>query len=114
MENIEFNFKNFDYLFFMELKEKQLSLGIIEVDKKELKDISDREKELFISNIADVDYETLYKLETNVNPRALIEIIKFINKTVYIYCDSKQTKDFLFHNFNKNDYDIKLQFKIKI
>lgn len=114
MENIEFNFKNFDYLFFMELKEKQLNVGIIEVDKKEFKGISDREKELYISHIVDIDYEVLYKLETNVNPRSLVEIIKFINRATYLYCDTKQTKDFLFHNLNKNDYEIKLQFKIKI
>lgn len=114
MESIEFDFKNFDYLFFMELKEKQLNVGIIEVDKKELKDISDREKELYISHIVDIDYDVLYKMETNINPRSLVEIIKFINKSVYIYCDTKKAKDFLFYNIYKKVYDIKLQFKIKI
>lgn len=114
MENVEFNFKEFDYLFFMELKEKELNVGIIEVDKKELKDISDREKELRLKHIASIDYDVLYKMETNINPKSLVKIIKFINKSVYIYCDTKQTKDFLFHNFEKNDYDINLQFKIKI
>lgn len=89
MENIEFNFKSFDYLFFLELQGKQLNVGIIEVDKKEMKEISDREKELFISNIVDIDYEVLYKLEINVNPRGLVEIIKFINRATYLYCDTK-------------------------
>ncbi len=114
MERVEFDFKRFNYLFFLELQEKQLNVGIIEVDKDEVKDISDREKELYLKNIINIDDDVLYKMESNINPRGLVNIIKFINKSVYLFCESKHTKDFLFQNFNKSDYEIKLKFKIRI
>lgn len=114
MERVEFDFKRFNYLFFLELQGRQLNVGIIEVNKNEVKDISDREKELYLKNIGNVDYDILYKMETNINSRSLVDIIKFINKSVYLFCETKHTKNFLFQNFNKSNFEIELKFKIRI
>ena len=112
MKNVEFNFEKYEYLFFIKLNEKEVDVGIIEIDR--IEDRSDNEKGLYIKDITNLNYNILNKLENKVYPKNLIKIIQFIEESTYIHCDTKQRKEFLEQNFRKNDYSIKYEWKIKI
>ena len=51
MEEIKFNFENKDYLFFIQLNENKINIGIIELDKTELIELSEFEKEKHLKNV---------------------------------------------------------------
>lgn len=112
MENVEFDFEKYEYLYFIKLNEMKVSMGIIEMDKME--DKSDNEKELYIKNIANLNYNVLNKIENKVYPKNLIKIIQFVEESIYVHCDTKQRKEFLEQNFIKNNFNIMYEWKIKI
>jgi xanthine/uracil/vitamin C permease (AzgA family) len=51
MEDFEFNFKEKDYLIFIQLIEKKSTIGIIVLNKTGLIELSDFEKENYLKNI---------------------------------------------------------------
>ncbi len=51
MKEIKFNFENKDDLFFMLLDETRINIGIIELDKTELIELSEFEKEKHLKNV---------------------------------------------------------------
>ena len=112
MEEIEFNFVENDYIFFLKLND-ETTIGILEIEKEKTNKISEVEKEKYYKNVASLDYETLEKLEKQINPRTLVEIVKYINEAIYILCDTRERKEFLEQNLKKN-YKLKLVWKIKL
>lgn len=114
MEDIKFDFNNMEYIFFIKIDEKDLNIGIIEIDKVETITLNEIEKEKYINNIISMDYDILYKMEKKINPKTLVRIIKYMNESTYIYCDKKERKDFLEQNIKRNNYKIKVVWKIKI
>lgn len=112
MENVEFDFEKYEYLYFIKLNENEVSMGIIEMDKME--DKSNNEKELYINNIVNLNYNVLNKIENKVYHKNLIKIIQFIEESIYVHCDTKQRKEFLEQNFKKNNFSIMYKWKIHI
>lgn len=114
MDNIEFDFDNTDYLFFILLEEQKVQIGIIELKKEKIRKLSENEKEKFLKNIFNLDYEVFNKLKQKVNPRLLTRIEKYINKSIYFYCDAKVRKDLLIQNMKKISSDLTVVWRIKL
>lgn len=112
MENIEFDFENKEYLLYIRLDE-EAEIGVIEIENENIENITEIEKEKLLKNITNLDYDILYKLEQQVNPKGLVKIIKFINEAIYYYCDTKIKKEILEQNL-KNKYQINIVWKIKL
>ena len=114
MKEIEFDFKNKEYLFFIRLEDKQAGIGVIELDKIPLVNISEYDKEKCLKNIFGLDYEVLEKLEQKVNPKLLVKVVNHINKSIYFHCDTEMSKNLLEENLKKIQYDINIIWKIKL
>lgn len=114
MDNVEFDFDNTDYLFFILLEEYKVQIGIIELKKEKIKKLPENEKEKFLKNIFNLDYEVFYKLEQTINPRLLTKIVKYINKSIYFYCDTDVRKDLLIQNLKKISSDLTVVWRIKL
>lgn len=114
MDNIEFDFDNTDYLFFILLEEHKVQIGIIELRKEKIRKLSEDQKEKFLKNIINLDYEVFNKLEQKINPRLLTRIVKYINKSIYFYCDTKVRKDLLIQNLKKISSDLTVVWRIKL
>lgn len=114
MKEIKFNFENKDYLFFIQLNENKINLGIIELDKTELVELSEFEKEKHLKNILGLDYETLDKLEKKINPKSLPKIIQFINDSIFFYCDTETRKNLLEQNSKNRDYEMQIAWKVEL
>lgn len=101
MKEIKFNFENKDYLFFIQLNDNKINLGIIELDKTELIELSEFEKEKHLKNILGLDYETLDKLEKKINPKSLREIVKFINNSTFFLLQYRNEKELIRTKYKK-------------
>lgn len=114
MKEIKFNFENKDYLFFILLDETKINIGIIELDKTELIELSEFEKEKHLKKILGLDYETLDKLEKKINPKSLGEIVKFINDSTFFYCDTEMRKNLLEQNSKNRNYEMQFLWKVEL
>lgn len=114
MDDIEFDFDNTDYLFFILLEEQKVQIGIIELRKEKIRKLSENEKEKFLKNIFNLDYEVFNKLKQKVNPRLLTRIEKYINKSIYFYCDTKVRKDLLIQNMKKINTNPTVVWKVEL
>lgn len=112
MENINFDFENKEYLFFIKLVETVAHVGIIELEKIS-KTINEQEKFMYFRNIAELDYETLQKLENCVNPHSLVKIVEYVNTAVCIHCDTKEKKKSIEQNLQKH-YKIQISWKVAL
>lgn len=114
MISIKFDFNNKEYLLFFKQIEQKVEIGVITLNKEKLVNITELEKEKVLKNIVDLDYETLEKIENKVNPKALVEIVKFMNESRYCYCDTEIRKKLLEQNFKKYNYETEVVWKIEI
>ena len=114
MENIEFDFKRKEYLLFLQLKEKNVNIGVIMLDKEKLVKTNELTKEKYLKNVIDLDYDRLERIEEKVNPRALVKIVQFIEKSYYFYCDTETRKNILEENLEKYNCNNKIIWKLEL